>query len=115
MRVKIYGGSVLSRQRHNEYHLERNFFQSINKNTGSLTTIAGSDTCIIGSGKSKIILPMGTTLVIEEAFLYLESTRTLLNFKDIRANGLHVKTEKEYGKEYLLIIKHEEYRKRVLE
>ena len=48
---------------------------------------------------------MGTTLVIKEALLYPESTRTL---KDIRANGFHVETEEEYGKEYLLIAKREE-------
>ena len=47
---------------------------------------------------------MGTTLVIEEDLLYPESTRTL---KDIRANGFHVETEEEYGKEYLLITKRE--------
>ena len=87
---------------------ETKFFQSISKNAGSITTIAGSDTCIIGSGRATIILPMGTTLVIE-------STRTLLSFKDIRANGLHVETEEEYGKEYLLITKREEHGKRVLE
>ena len=48
---------------------------------------------------------MDTTLVIEESFLYLESTRTL---NDICANGFHVETEEEYGKEYLLITKREE-------
>ena len=78
---------------------ETKFFQSISKNAGSLTTIAGSDTCIIGLGRVTIILPMGTTLVIEEALLYPESTRTLLSFKDIRANGFHVETEEQYGKE----------------
>ena len=55
---------------------------------------------------------MGTTLVIKEALLYPESTRTL---KDIRANGLYVETEEEYGKEYLLIAKREESRKMVSE
>ena len=39
---------------------ETKFFQSISKNAGSLTTIAGNDTCIIGSGRATIILPMVT-------------------------------------------------------
>ena len=55
---------------------------------------------------------MGTTLVINEASLYPKSTRTL---KDICANGFHIETEEEYGKKYLLIIKHEESRKMVSE
>ena len=94
---------------------EIKYFQSISKNAVSLTTIAGSDACIIGSGRATIILPMGTTLVIEEALLYPESTTTLLSFKDIRANGFRVETEEEYGKKYLLITKREENGKRVLE
>lgn len=84
---------------------ETKIFQSISKNTGSLTTIAGSDTCIIGSGRATITLPMGITLVIKEVLLYPELTRTL---KDIRANSYHVETEEEYSKKYLLIIKCEE-------
>ena len=91
---------------------ETEFFQSISKNAGSLTTIAGSDTCIIGPGRAIIILSMGTTLVIEEDLLYPESTRTL---KNVRANGFHVETEEEYGKEYLLITKREESGKIALE
>ena len=38
---------------------ETKYFQSIRKSIGSLTTIAGSDACIIGSGRATIILPMG--------------------------------------------------------
>ena len=50
-------------------------------------------------------LPMGTTLHIEEALLYTESTRNLLSFKDIRANGFHVETSEEDDREYLYITK----------
>ena len=77
----------------------------IEKFRASKYDFQGSETCTIGSGRATITLPMGTTLVIEEDLLYPESTRTL---KDIRANGFRVETEEEYGKEYLLITKHEE-------
>ncbi|KAJ1287825.1 hypothetical protein BS78_02G040500 [Paspalum vaginatum] len=91
------------------------YFHTTMKNAGSITTIAGSDSCIIGSGKAMIILPMGTQLEIKEALLYPESTRTRLSFRDIRANGFHLETAEEDGKEYLYIIKYGEYDKAVIE
>ena len=94
---------------------ETKYFQLIHKSAGSIMTIAGSGSHVIGSGRATITLPMGTTLIIEDALLYPESTRTLLSFKDIRANGLHVETNDEDGKECLLITKREENGKRVLE
>ena len=94
---------------------ETKYFHTIMKNVGSITTIAGSDSCVIGSGKATITLPMGTQIEIKEALLYPESTRTLLSFRDIRANGFHVETIEENGKEYLCIIKYGEYDKEVIE
>ena len=94
---------------------ETKYFHTIMKNVGSITTIAGSDSCVIGSGKTTITLPMGTQIEIKEALLYPESTRTLLSFRDIRANGFHVETTEENGKEYLYIIKYGEYDKEVIE
>jgi hypothetical protein len=94
---------------------ETKYFHTITKNVGSITTIAGSDLCVIGSGKATITLPMGTQIEIKEALLYPESTRTLLSFRDIRANGFHVETIEENGKEYLCIIKYGEHDKEVIE
>jgi hypothetical protein len=54
------------------------------KNRGNVLTIAGHDAVIVGSGRATITLPMGTTLVIEDALLYPDSTRTLLSYRDIR-------------------------------
>ena len=70
-------------------------------------TVTGSDNCIVGSGRAIVILPMGTTLHIEEALLYPESKRNILNFKDIHANSLHVETSKEDGRKHLLTSKHD--------
>jgi hypothetical protein len=55
-------------------------------------TITGSDALTVGSGRANIVLPKGTQLTIEDALLYTKSTRTLLSYKDICKNGLHVET-----------------------
>jgi hypothetical protein len=94
---------------------EIKYFHTIMKNVGSITTIIRSDSCVIGSGKATITLPIGTQIEIKEALLYPESTRTLLSFRDIRANGFHVETTEENGKEYLYIIKYGGYDKEVIE
>ena len=91
------------------------YFESIKKSPGSVITIAGSGPKIVGSGRATIVLPMGTTLVIDDALLCPEATRTLLSFKAIRANGFHIGTDDEGGKEYLLITKRDENGTHVLE
>ena len=59
---------------------------------------------------------MGATLIINESLLYPEASRTLLSFKDIRANGFHIEThDDDNGREYLLITKHDENGKHVVE
>jgi hypothetical protein len=67
--------------------------------------IARRDVSIVGSGKATITLLMGTQITIENALLYPDSTRTLLSYRDIRKNGLHVITHKENNEEFLLITK----------
>jgi hypothetical protein len=44
---------------------------------------------------------MGTQVTIENALLYPDSTRTLLSYRDIRKNGLHVVTHEESNEEFL--------------
>ena len=58
---------------------------------------------------------MGTQLVIEDALLYPDSTRTLLSYKDIRRNGFHIKTHNDNKDEYLFITKDDIYNKKLLE
>ena len=93
---------------------ETNYFESIKKSPGSIMTIAGCSSHIVGSRRATIILPMGTTLIINDALLYPESTRTLLSFRDIRANGFHAETDDENG-ECLLITKRDASGKHVIE
>jgi hypothetical protein len=48
---------------------------------------------------------MGTQVTIENALLYPDSTRTLLSYRDILKNRLHVITLEENNEEFLYIIK----------
>jgi hypothetical protein len=94
---------------------EPKYFQTLKKSKGNVTTIAGCDAIIVGSGRATIVLPMGTQIVIEDALLYPDSTRTLLSYKDIHRNGFHVETNSDNKNEYLFITKPDGYNKRLLE
>jgi uncharacterized protein YbaR (Trm112 family) len=48
---------------------------------------------------------MGTQVTIKNILLYLDSTRTLLSYRDIRKNGLHIVTHEENNEESLLVTK----------
>jgi hypothetical protein len=78
-------------------------------------TIDGRDAKIVGSRRATIMLPMGTQVTIEDALLYPDSTRTLLSFRDIRKNGLHISTHTENNEEFILISKPSKYGANILE
>jgi hypothetical protein len=84
---------------------ETKYFQTLTRRTGNILTIAGCDTNIVGFGRGTIVLPMGMQVTIENALLYLDSTRTLLSYKDICKNGLHVIIHEENNEEFLHITK----------
>jgi hypothetical protein len=48
---------------------------------------------------------MGTQVTIENVLLYPNSTRTLLSYRDIHNNVLHIVSHEENNKESLLITK----------
>lgn len=93
---------------------ETKYFQTLTKKTGNIMTIAGSDALIVGTGRAVIVLPMGTCITVDDAFLYPESKRTLLSFKDIRLNRFHVETDHKNGTKYLLITKSNGCQKQVV-
>jgi hypothetical protein len=84
---------------------EVRYFQTLTKREGMVLTIAGRDAMIVGSGKATGTLPMDTQINIKEALLYFDSTRTLLSYRDIRKNRIHVETHEENKGEFLLFIK----------
>ncbi|KAJ1288179.1 hypothetical protein BS78_02G070800 [Paspalum vaginatum] len=94
---------------------EIKYFQTLKKSEGNILTIAGRNALIVGSGRAIVNLPMGTQIVIENALLYPDSTRTLLSYRDIRNNGIHVKTYEKNKEEYLLLTKPTEYGKQICE
>ena len=81
---------------------ETKYFQTLLKRTENITTIVGNNGRIVGSGRAIVVLPNGTRIFIEEAFLYPGETHTL-TFKDIRRSGYHVTTACVSGAEYLHI------------
>jgi hypothetical protein len=81
------------------------YFQTLTKRKKNILPIAGRDVCIVDSGKATIILSMGTQVTIENALLYSYSTRTLLSYRDICKNGLHIVTHEKNNEESLLITK----------
>jgi peptide/histidine transporter 3/4 len=92
---------------------ETRYFQTLAKKNGNIMTIAGRIAHIVGTRSATLVLPTGTQIFVKDALLYPDSKRTLLSFKDIRANYFHVETEIEQGTKYLLITKFDGYQKRV--
>ena len=91
------------------------YFQTLQKRTENVLTIAGSNGRIIGSGRAVVVLPNDTRILIDEAFLYPEADRNLLIFKDIRRSGYHITTACERGTEYLNITESENTQIKVVE
>nr|AAT93871.1 hypothetical protein [Oryza sativa Japonica Group] len=94
---------------------EIKYFQTLKKREGKVLTIAERDTVIVGSGRATITLLMGTPITIEDALLYPDSTRTLLNYRDIHQNGFHIETHMYNREEFLLLTKQNGYGKRICE
>jgi hypothetical protein len=74
---------------------ETKCFQTLTSRTGNILTIEGRDTNIVSSKRAIIVLHIGTQVTIENVLLYLDSSRTLLSYRDIYKNGSHVITHEE--------------------
>jgi hypothetical protein len=91
------------------------YFQTLTRRIVNILTIAGRDTNIVGSGRATIVLPTSTQVTIENVLLYPDSTRTLLSYRDICKNILHVVTHEENNEKFLHIIKKNEAGHDILE
>jgi hypothetical protein len=78
-----------------------------------LTTV-GCNATIVGSGRATITFSNGMQVMIEDVLLYPDSTRTLINFRDIRKSRLHVCTHEDNKEKFLLITKSSGYDHEVL-
>src|ERR1017187_7122354 len=81
----------------------------------SVTTMARSSNLVQGRGHAQFLLPNGTTIDVTNALYAPRGNKTLLSFKDIRANGFHAETHDENGKEFICITSNDCGRKRILE
>ena len=63
----------------------------------------GSSPVIEGRGHARFLLPNGTMIDVKDALFVPRGERTLLSFKDVRENDLHLSTHDEKGIEFLLI------------
>ncbi|KAK9907228.1 hypothetical protein M0R45_000961 [Rubus argutus] len=66
-------------------------------------------------GPAQFLLPNGTISDVTHALYAPRGNRTLLSFKDIRANGYHAEMHDENGKEFLCIPLMTAAEKRILE
>ena len=70
---------------------DEKYFSYLLRRKENVTTILGNSNLIEGSGRATIFLPKGTKFVIEDVLFSSKSPRNLLNIKDIRQNGYHVR------------------------
>jgi hypothetical protein len=96
-------------------YLGRKYFQTLTRRFKNILVIVGCDAMIVGSGRATRMFPNGTQVMIENALLYLDSTHTLISFRDIRKSGLHVCIHEDNKEEFLLITKSFGYGHEVLE
>jgi hypothetical protein len=94
---------------------EINYFQTLTRRSRNVLTIAGCDATTVGSDRATITFLKGTQVMIENALLYPDSTRTLISFRDIWKSELHVCTHEDNKEEFLLITKSSKYCHEVLE
>ena len=83
---------------------DKNYFFIMTLRKANVHIISGLVEMINGSGNATIMLPIGTTLHIEDALLSTKTKRNLLSFKDVRHNGYHLETINENDIDYLCII-----------
>jgi len=79
----------------------RHFFSSMTLRKAQIHTISGLVPIIDSFGNATIVLPNGTILHIENAFLSIRSKRNLFSFKDVCHNWYHIKTIYEQDKKYI--------------
>ncbi|KAL1219805.1 Retrovirus-related Pol polyprotein from transposon TNT 1-94 [Cardamine amara subsp. amara] len=94
---------------------DKRYFINLTLKNANICTIAGMANLIEGYGQANILLPKGTHLEIYDALYSPSSKRSLLSFKDIRMNGLHIETKGEGNKEFLMIFEIAQGHKKVLE
>ena len=82
----------------------KKYFYELKPTKGTINTISGPTDLIEGMGKTNLVLPNGTKLVIENALFSPKSTRNLLSFKNIYHNGYDTQSKTIGNEKYLHIM-----------
>ncbi|KAL1199182.1 hypothetical protein V5N11_005539 [Cardamine amara subsp. amara] len=94
---------------------DKRYFINLTHKSANICTIAGMANLIEGYGQANVLLPKGTHLEISDALYSPSSKRSLLSFKDIRMNDLHIETKGDGNKEFLIIFEIANGHKKILE
>jgi hypothetical protein len=79
----------------------KKYFSQLSHAETHVNTISGISSLIEGSGRTYILLPEGTKLIINYTLYSSKSRKKLLSFKNIRHNDYHIETMTENNIEYL--------------
>jgi hypothetical protein len=83
---------------------ETKYSQTLTKRSVNVSTIAGRDVMIVDSKSATITFSNCTQVMIDDALFYLDSTRTLISFRDIRKSGLHICTHETTKRSFSLLL-----------
>ena len=83
--------------------LDKRYLLGLTLTNANVTTIYGTVNLIECSGRANVLISNGTRFFINDALYSRNSTRNLLNFKDIWRNGYHIETMNEGNIECLYI------------
>jgi peptide/histidine transporter 3/4 len=88
--------TVLQDQTHFEFKTQNEPWQ-----TCDIVTIAGKRNFKFREGRAVVILPGGAPLICERAMYAPDAPRSLISYRDLRANDIHVSTAVENDEEVL--------------
>ena len=88
--------TVLQDQAHFEFKTQNEPWQ-----TCDIVTIAGKQNFKFREGRAVVILPGGAPLICERAMYAPDAPRSLISYRDLRANDIHVSTAVENDEEVL--------------
>ena len=69
--------------------------------TSDIVTIAGRRNFHYREGQARVLLPGGTPVLCERAMYSPNAPRSLISYRDLRANGIHITTTQVNGEEVL--------------
>lgn len=92
--------SVFKDQTYFEFQTQNELWQSCD-----ILTIAGMQTLVFREGRATIVLPGGAPLTCDWAMYAPGVPRSLISYRDLRANHIHTSTAVECGEEILQLMR----------